>query len=73
VNPKDKAAEILNRHKLCVRAGDYPFQYFEAVTKRHATESVNIILSLIDDKFQGFMDADLIAYWEQVKNEINKP
>lgn len=30
------------------------------------------VLTMINDAFQGFLDADLIAYWQQVKTELNK-
>jgi hypothetical protein len=30
------------------------------------------ILQNINDTFQGFLDADLVAYWQQVKVELNK-
>jgi hypothetical protein len=30
------------------------------------------ILQNINDTLQGFLDADLVAYWQQVKVELNK-
>jgi hypothetical protein len=33
--------------------------------------AVDEVLTNINDTFQGFLDADLVAYWQQVKKEIN--
>ena len=34
--------------------------------------AVDEVLQTINDTFQGFLDADLVAYWQQVKTELNK-
>jgi hypothetical protein len=33
---------------------------------------VDEVLQNINDTFQGFLDADLIAYWQEVKAQMNK-
>ena len=40
--------------------------------KQCALIAVNEILQLVDEQMQGFLDTDIIAHWEQVKNEIEK-
>jgi hypothetical protein len=40
--------------------------------KKCAKIAVDEILQLVDEQMQGFLDTDIIAYWEQVKNEIEK-
>jgi hypothetical protein len=34
--------------------------------------AVDEILQNINETFQGFLDADMVAYWQQVKTELNK-
>lgn len=73
MNPKERAKSIIENHSdIHIAKGDYPSYFHQNMVKRHAIATVDVILELIDDKYQGFMDADLIAYWEEVKNEINK-
>ena len=30
------------------------------------------ILQNINETFQGFLDADIVAYWQEVKTQLNK-
>lgn len=34
--------------------------------------AVDEVITNINETFQGFLDADLVAYWLQVKTELNK-
>ena len=34
--------------------------------------AVDEVLTNINDTMQGFLDADLLAYWEEVKTQLNK-
>jgi hypothetical protein len=33
---------------------------------------VDEVLTNINDTFQGFLDADMVAYWQEVKTQLNK-
>ena len=41
-------------------------------SKNCALIAVNEILFFIDKQMQGWLDADLVYYWKQVKQEIEK-
>ena len=30
------------------------------------------VLTMVDENMQGWLDADLIAYWQEVKTQLNK-
>jgi hypothetical protein len=34
--------------------------------------AVDEVLTNINETFQGFLDADLVAYWQLVKKELNR-
>ena len=40
--------------------------------KEGALITINEILKIIDETMQGWMDVDIIFYWKQVRNEIEK-
>jgi hypothetical protein len=40
--------------------------------KQCALIAVDEILEMVDETMQGFLDADIIANWKQVKIEIEK-
>ena len=40
--------------------------------KECALITINEILKIIDETMQGWMDVDIIFYWKQVRNEIEK-
>jgi hypothetical protein len=40
--------------------------------KQCALIVVDEILQMVDETMQGWLDADIIAHWEQVKKEIEK-
>ena len=64
MNPKQKAAYLVVKYMSKV------------VSKRVAIEcalvAVDEILQMIDENMKGWLDADIIAYWEEVKYEIEK-
>jgi hypothetical protein len=70
---KEKAEELVRKFKPFVqfKMGVDP-SYVLKMAKQCALITVNEILENINESFQGFLDADLVAYWQQVKNEINK-
>jgi len=64
MNPKQKAAYLIVKYMSKV------------VSKRVAIEcalvTVDEILKMIDETMKGWLDTDIIAYWEEVKYEIEK-
>ena len=40
--------------------------------KECALIAVDEILQLVDETMKGWLDHDIIAYWQEVKSEINK-
>jgi hypothetical protein len=62
--PKQKALQLVDKY----------YQYFESNTnaKECAIIAVDEILQMVDESMQGFLDSDIIAYWKQVKTEIEK-
>ena len=64
MDPKQKAAYLILKYMSKV------------VSKRVAIEcalvAVDEILKMIDENMQGWLDTDIIAYWQEVKYEIEK-
>ena len=60
--PKQKALQLVDKY----------YQYFESNTnaKQCALIAVDEILSIVDESMKGFLDSDIIRYWEGVKKEI---
>ena len=63
---KEKAEELIVNYKMQI----IKLNYDEA--KQCALIAVDEILKMIDKSMQGFLDSDIIAYWQQVKKEIEK-
>jgi hypothetical protein len=61
---KEKAKELFEAY-LNVGMGD-------GWAKDSGVIAINEILKLVDDTMQGWLDADIIAYWKEVKQEIQK-
>ena len=64
MNPKQKAAYLIVKYMSKVVSKN--------VAKECALVAVDEILKLVDDTLKGWVDADIIAYWEEVKYEIEK-
>lgn len=62
--PKQKAEELVDKY----------YQYFESNTnaKKCALIAVHEILQMVDESMKGFLDSDIIRYWLEVKQEIEK-
>jgi hypothetical protein len=65
MTPKEKAQELVEK-----------FRISKAITESYAKQcaiiAVDEILKMVDESMQGFLDSDIIAYWKQVKTEIEK-
>lgn len=64
MNPKQKAAYLVVKYMSKVVSKN--------VAKECALVAVDEILKLVDETLRGWLDADIIAYWEEVKYEIEK-
>lgn len=64
MTPKAKAEELINKYIL--ETGN------ETFAKQCVLILVNEILLFINNKMQGFIDTDVINYWNLVKQEIEQ-
>ena len=64
MNPKQKAAYLVVKYMSKVVSKN--------VAKECALVAVDEILKMIDETMKGWLDTDIIAYWEEVKYEIEK-
>lgn len=64
MNPKEKAAYLVVKYMSKVVSKN--------VAKECALVAVDEILKLVDETMKGWLDSDIIAYWEEVKYEIEK-
>lgn len=64
MNPKQKAAYLVVKYMSKVVSKN--------VAKECALVAVDEILKLVDETMKGWLDSDIIAYWEEVKYEIEK-
>jgi hypothetical protein len=67
MNAKLKAKELVDKMLHC-----YQGNIDEYTAKQCALIAVDEILQMVDETMQGWLDADIIAHWEQVKKEISK-
>jgi hypothetical protein len=65
MTPKEKAKELVYKY-------EYLVEYELKDMKQCALIAVDEILQMVDETMQGWLDADIIAHWEQVKQEIEK-
>jgi hypothetical protein len=65
MTPKEKAKELVYKY-------EYLVEYELKDMKQCALIAVDEILQMVDETMQGWLDADIIAHWEQVKKEIEK-
>ena len=63
---KEKAQELDSRFYELV--ADTPDPDWRA--KQGALIVIDEVLSLIDNQMKGWLDTDIIVYWDQVKQEI---
>ena len=80
MTPKEKAEELVGKHAFIFYMGDIQptrLQKFEThiyvkYAKQCARISVDEILNMISDSMNGFLDSDIVSYWQNVKKEIKK-
>lgn len=64
MSPKQKAAYLVVKYMSKVVS--------KSVAIECALVAVDEILNMVDETMKGWLDADIIAYWEDVKQEIEK-
>lgn len=69
MNPKEKAKDIYN--KMAIACYQKPFNQMEDC-RECSIIVVDEILEFIDNATGGFLDADWVAYWQLVKEHIQK-
>jgi hypothetical protein len=67
MTPKEKAQELVDKFVSITLWNGYVTS-----AKECAYIAVDEILQMVDENMQGWLDADIIAYWKQVKKEIEK-
>lgn len=67
MTPKEKAKELVYKFDNTME-----FSTPQRFAKQCALVTVDEILKMVDETMQGWLDADIIAYWKQVKEEIEK-
>jgi len=78
---KEKALQLCDafyqflplEHNVITTEGDLSWEYNGwDNAKQCALIAVDEILQMVDETMQGWLDADIIAHWKQVKEEIEK-
>lgn len=75
---KEKAKELIYKYEDLTDGWDYYNNCSKKLKqklpsmKEGALITINEILKIIDETMQGWMDVDIIFYWKQVRNEIEK-
>lgn len=69
MTPKEKAISLVDRFDDIYVLGEEHNGY---TAQQCALVAVDEVLSFIDNQMQGWLDADWVAYWNEVKEEINK-
>ena len=75
---KEKAKELIYKYEDLTDGWDYYNDCSKELKqklpsmKEGALITINEILKIIDETMQGWMDVDIIFYWKQVRNEIEK-
>jgi hypothetical protein len=72
MKPKEKAEELYTHMFECVINPEVTQLEMETMAISSALIAVDEILKMVDESMQGFLDSDIIAYWKQVKTEIEK-
>ena len=71
MTPKEKAEDLVDRY-FKKFDDDSGMGWSKCCSKQCALIAVDEILQMVDETMQGWLDADIIAHWEQVKKEIEK-
>ena len=75
MTPKDKAKELFGKYfdmkwqSYLKRKASIKSMTKDAA-KQFALIAVDEILEVIDNTMQGWVDTDIISYWQEVKQEI---
>ncbi|CAB4138555.1 hypothetical protein UFOVP331_115 [uncultured Caudovirales phage] len=75
---KEKAKELIYKYEDLTDGWDYYNDCSKELKqklpsmKEGALITINEILKIIDETMQGWMDVDIIFYWKQVRNEVEK-
>jgi hypothetical protein len=70
MTPKQKAEKLFE--KMLYNDGDKYHHCSHYVAKNCALIAVHEILEMVDESMKGFLDSDIIRYWLEVKQEIEK-
>jgi hypothetical protein len=68
MTPKQKAAELVGKYYVTI----YHSIHQQKKAKECALIVVDEILLMVNKTLKGFLDGDIILYWLQVKQEIDK-
>ena len=70
MKPQQKAKQLFYKMYSEIKGSDKYDQNYTAY--KCSLIVIDEILQNINDTFQGFLDADMIAYWQEVKIQLNK-
>ena len=70
MTPKDKAEELYITFYERLPDSIYSDYAAKQEAKQSALTVVEEILEVIDKTMQGWVDTDIISYWQEVKQEI---
>ena len=73
MNPKDKANELIEQHLKLMLRGDFPSDFFRNQARLHALVSVDQAFESMNKCLKGWLDSDVLAYWEEVKKQLQTP
>jgi hypothetical protein len=68
MTPKKKAEELVGKYYVTI----YHSIHQQKKAKECALIVVDEILLMVNETLKGFLDGDIILYWLQVKQEIEK-
>ena len=71
MTPTEKAKELIDKFTHPVRWKMGQEDVLERA-KQCALIAVDEVLKFIDERMQGWLDADWVSYWQEVKQEIEK-
>lgn len=70
MTPKDKAKQLKENFSVQMFTEIKGWFEDEVESKRNAIMVCDEILEVIDKTMQGWVDTDIISYWQEVKQEI---
>jgi hypothetical protein len=68
MTPKKKAEELVGKYYVTI----YHSIHQQQKAKECALIVVDEILLMVNETLKGFLDGDIILYWLQVKQEVEK-